>query len=146
MGTRIEIDQEALCGFCGKKGGPPPSQPCEGRWCEETEEEYLDSLGITVVTGCDKKSFQKITIGTIIFELTDGITPGIVNLEVVKISTDGNGLSINVKSGYINVMAGETDRSFTDNFFLKEEDAKAALVELCTKRVTTLALIMGKAS
>lgn len=43
----MEIDQEVLCEYCKSGKELSSTTLCEGRWCKETRESYMEDHGIT---------------------------------------------------------------------------------------------------
>jgi hypothetical protein len=138
---KIDINQEVLCEFCGKEGGAPPNSMCEGRWCAEEHEKYLECHGIVIN---NKVSFGSLSIGDSIFEVTDGKVPTIFILKVNSMSQlNTGGLTVHYNSSSFCIQKEHINDCSNGQFHLDRKGAEEALKKLCMDRIIEIATVLG---
>lgn len=143
----FEINQDILCDYCESNSRNNSEHidraTCEGRYCSDAREDYIDDKGIIETKDVPKEvSFKTVTLNACVYTLEAGRTPEIkVNkIESICLESD-NIINIGLQERYFRVKDENTNQQ--DNVYLNEQDCKNALEKLCLDRILILSKIIG---
>lgn len=152
----VIVDEDKLCEYCGRSN-PSPRETCEGRWCEEKLEEYLDVMfdewGLTKEKD---KVIKDLIVGDKVFYVSSETGyPEVGTYMVVQISYDQKNEDyaitlVELEKSECRVVCTfsrqEMDLQHANDVFLYETDACEAVKDDSLQKIKELSECVGRYS
>jgi len=140
----IEVDNEKLCDHCEDSNEHIRRDTCEGGFCEEAIESYLDENGI-VDTDDKDKTFADLRVGDTVSRINlDNTVPVINKVEISGMYKENSGsLKIDFESSSFIVAKDLIGLSVSQKNFVSYKECRAKAEEICIKRIVELSKAIG---
>jgi hypothetical protein len=141
----MKVDTEKLCDHCEMMDVLVRRDTCEGRYCAEAEEDYLEYCGIKSIQG-ESLCFANLKLKQSLFAIrANDIIPSVTREQVLflsqteeHITAEGGNFKIFIKTASCKGNR-HSDKTNGTEWFLNKGDALAELERICTERIVQLA-------